>query len=140
METLVYKPDLKAPDGTTYNDYPLGWKEITEKEFAQSKFWVYRSTMVESRQMYHKTPEGHNDVVKGFTGAVLYWFHDKTGVAMSHDYWGGKIHYYVFGCDHKYTELSQDECGKRGIYHAGRCYHVSECKVCGTISAHDSSD
>lgn len=41
---------------------------------------------------------------------------------------------------HTYRELGQDECRHRGIYHAGSCYHVSECAGCGNIYAVDSSD
>lgn len=130
METLVYSPTLKAPDGTGYNDFPLGWREITEEEFSKSKFWIYGPVMFETRQMYHKGTR--------VTDARLYWLHDKTGFAMSNN--SNKVQYYVFGCDHKYTELSQEECSKRNIYHAGKCYHVSECKLCKTINSYDSGD
>ena len=45
------------------------------------------------------------------------------------------------GCEHKRMKsLSQEECHNRKIYHAGRCYSVSECLDCGDIHAVDSSD
>jgi len=45
------------------------------------------------------------------------------------------------GCEHsKFRSIPQAECRTRGIYHAGRCYSVSECLDCGIVSAVDSSD
>lgn len=41
---------------------------------------------------------------------------------------------------HAFRELSQAECRERGIYHGGRCYHVSLCVTCGHVTAVDSSD
>ena len=41
---------------------------------------------------------------------------------------------------HSYRELSPAEARVRGIYHAGRCYHVSLCDGCGHVQAVDSSD
>lgn len=45
------------------------------------------------------------------------------------------------GCEHtKFRSIPSAECHTRGIYHGGRCYHVSECLDCGIVSAVDSSD
>lgn len=45
------------------------------------------------------------------------------------------------GCEHtKFRSIPQAECRTRGIFHGGRCYHVSECLDCGILSAVDSSD
>lgn len=45
------------------------------------------------------------------------------------------------GCEHtKFRSITQAECHTGGIYHGGRCFHVSECLDCGIISAVDSSD
>lgn len=41
---------------------------------------------------------------------------------------------------HTFRELSQEECRERGIFHGGRCYHVSICVACNHVSAVDSSD
>ena len=43
-------------------------------------------------------------------------------------------------CVHGMVELSQDVCRERGISHYGMCWHVTECKKCGHVSAYDSSD
>jgi len=45
------------------------------------------------------------------------------------------------GCEHeKFRTVTQSECKTRGIFHGGRCYHVSECTSCGVITGVDSSD
>ena len=43
-------------------------------------------------------------------------------------------------CIHDFVGVSEDECNRRGITHHGRCWHVYECKHCGQITSHDSSD
>lgn len=124
MYSLVFDPNFKAPDGTTGADVPKDWREITEKEFAQGQFRIF--TWVKG-------------IENRFNG-TLFWFYDGTGVAICTDYWGGKVKYYAFGCDHKYVELLPEECKIRGIEHLGRCYHVDECQKCKRISTRDSSD
>lgn len=130
--------EKKAPDGTSYNDFPKGWRSISQKEFVQGHFFRYNPALIESRQMYDRSKE--NWQFQKYCGATLYWFHDNTGVAMETDHWKGEINYYAFGCDHDYQSLSQEACRARKIYHAGRCYHVSECSKCGNILSVDSSD
>lgn len=44
------------------------------------------------------------------------------------------------GAEHTYIELSPAECRARGLYHGGRCYHVSLCTGCGHVYEVDSSD
>jgi hypothetical protein len=44
-------------------------------------------------------------------------------------------------CIHQFDrELERVECKERGLYHAGRCWHVYECGKCGKIISQDSSD
>lgn len=44
-------------------------------------------------------------------------------------------------CQHKYgEEVSVAECREKGIYHAGRCWHVYKCEKCGEYRGFDSSD
>lgn len=125
-----------SPDGTAYNQAPHGWRELTEAEFAQSAFFRYRPESFEMRQLHVNDKHGNMHVLM----AQLFWFSDNTGVAMSHDYWAGKVNYYAFGCDHKFNELSSNECRARKLYHGGRCYHVYECEKCKAINSVDSSD
>lgn len=41
---------------------------------------------------------------------------------------------------HAWREVGFEECRRLGIFHAGRCYHVSRCVRCGTWTGHDTSD
>lgn len=44
-------------------------------------------------------------------------------------------------CIHDYArKLTFAQCRERGIYHAGRCWHVYECTKCGATTSQDSSD
>lgn len=126
--------DIESIDGTDDNVEPIGFREITEKEFAQSQFFQYTPDYMESRQIYDSKLSD-----KAFT-VEIFWFQDKTGLALSRDYWEGKMRYFACGCDHNYKELSQKECQKAGIAHEGRCWHVLKCKKCKHIYSVDSSD
>lgn len=123
---------------THYNYPPTNFREISEKEFAQSHFHIYTPIAISFAQIYlNPNPNRQRDAVH----SVKYFFmHDMTGYAIGADYWDGKVHYYKFGCDHDYRQVSQEECRDRDIVHFGRCYHVSECKKCGFLEAIDSSD
>lgn len=116
----------------SYNDSPPNFKEISEKEFAQSKFFTYDSDYREYRQI---TNFGDKCIP-----IQLYYFFDQTGYGMSSDYWNGKVRYFQFSkCEHEYRELSVSEARQKGQIHHGNCYHVYECVKCGYIIAQDSS-
>lgn len=115
-----------------FNDAPAGWREVTEGEIAQSLFASYAPVGREFRQI--RTDN------EPYLSVTLFFMHDGTGVGMAFDYWGKRVRWFRFGCAHTYTELSSDACRARGIYHAGRCYHVSECTTCHYVNAVDSSD
>lgn len=143
---LVLQRDWKSPDGTEYNDPPKNFRSASMEEIATKQVVsMYNPTHIESRQIWVKSRDNlvrdsdhkNNGVI---IVALLYWLPDGTGYAVENDYWGKKINYYLFGCEHKVKELSCDECNKRNIYHGGRCYHVYECGKCGDISSSDSSD
>jgi hypothetical protein len=139
LEKLVHT-DEKAPDGTQFNDPPIGLRRITEKEFVRSQFFVETIALEEYRQIHVEDKitlkRGRNHMI----ALKMYWFHDGTGVAIHNDYWGEKVEYFAFGCQHDYHELSKDECVKRGIQHWGMCWHVTECSKCNYINCYDSSD
>jgi len=129
----------KAPDGTTFNDPPIGLRRISEKDFAQSQLFAYNPVATEYRQVYvDKETLAANRNGK-MMALHMFWFEDGTGIAMYSDYWKGKVEYFAFGCDHVYHELKQEECSKRNIQHFGMCYHVSECEKCKHILSYDSS-
>lgn len=139
MEKLMHV-DATDEHKKTYgsgNDAPPGWEEISVKELVQKTlFSSYNPEVIDYRQILRV--EGKP--LPTMLPAKLLIYHDGTGVGIVCDYWGEKVTYYRFGCRHEYHELSYDDCCSRGIYHAGRCYHVSECSKCGHINAADSSD
>ncbi len=101
-------------DGTGYNDFPHGWREITEGEFAQSPFFTYYPDYVEFRQMWDKTNLGSKMV-----GTTLNWLWDRTGYAIVNDYHAKTVRFYTFGCNHK-MELQPNSvlmCLNCGFYH-----------------------
>lgn len=115
-----------------FNDAPPGFKEITKADIARSLFATHSPVCREYRQImgFEKTA----------LSVTLYYMHDGTGYGMSFDYWNSKVRWFRFGCEHQYHELTMEECRKRNIYHAGRCWHVRECTLCGHINAVDTSD
>lgn len=119
-----------------FNVAPAGWRPITEKEFAQSNFFVYSPEMIDYKQMYRL--ESGEPLPKPVF-CRLFHMHDKTGFAMEHNYSGGKVNYYAFGCKHDYRELGQDEAQGRGMNHYGMFCHIYECRTCGNIEKQDSS-
>ena len=117
----------------SFNEVPANWREVPEKEFAQSIAFTYPPERSEFRQI---APTG-----EPYTLSVrLNFMHDGTGWAMASDYWEGKVRFFRFGCAHEWRGVGQDECRERGIFHGGNCYNVSQCKKCGYVSGVDSSD
>ena len=145
MMKLTYANKEEYPEITGEihpNDFPKEWREISSEEFSKSIFFTYTPSFIEYRQMYDSTQPQ-----VPMLSARLFHFHDGTGVAISADYchpstrhWEEKIHYYKFGCDHKYKELSKSESQGRDIPHYGMCWHVYECSTCGNLMSTDSSD
>jgi len=120
----------------SYNDFPPGWTKITIKELVQdTRFSSYAPLFIEHRQMLPTSGKNRTMV-----DAWLYFYDDGTGIGIVCNYWGEKISYFRFGCKHTYQGISSEECQKRGIYHGGRCYHVSVCTKCGHLNVVDSSD
>jgi hypothetical protein len=103
-----------------FNDAPKGWNEIPEKDFAQSMFFSYTPSQIEYRQI---------QIDDKMISAQMFFFHDKTGVALSADYWKGKLTYFAFGCQHDYVEKE-----------VGNCQHYRKCSKCDFSEILDSSD
>lgn len=121
-----------------YNDNPPGWRQITEKEFVQGHFFRSSPAKVEFRQL--RDPGVKSERGTALRDARLFFFHDGTGVAMMEDFWAGKIHYFAFGCDHKYREVYGEEAANLGLRPTGRCDHALHCDKCGHGMVVDSSD
>jgi hypothetical protein len=132
-----------------YNDPPPNLKEITREEYdAVVIHGCYAARLKDFRQV---RPEGAFKKLgfKSMTKMHLHVYEDKTGVAVTSVYDLNKAtnkyeytaRYFSFAvCEHTMHGLSQQECREAGIYHGGRCYHVSRCTKCGYVSAVDSSD
>jgi hypothetical protein len=143
MHKLIYANKDEGPPATSElhsNAFPEGWREIPVGEFARSNFFTYSPTFVEYRQMYPTDDDGIIQHQTKMTAAKLFHYNDGTGIAMSSDFWGKKIYYYKFGCDHKYKEMGMNEAKERGFQHHGMCWHVYECVTCGDVMSTDSSD
>lgn len=133
MDKFVHA-DEDSIDGTGYNDAPIGLRKISEKEFAQSAFFTECPTHKQHKQI----TRGHGQ--KTMLALQIYWFHDKTGIGISRNYWEGKVTYWACGCDHDYKELHHQECARRRIHHYGNCFHVCECSKCKHVMSYDSGD
>jgi hypothetical protein len=117
------------------NRLPPNFKEITEKEFAKSKFFVYSPDFWEWRQInvkedYQNFTWGKDKHSYIFSIRMAY-FYDGTGLAMAHDYWEGKVRYFSFAvCEHK----------NKTERNVGRCLNQYTCDACGFVETIDSSD
>jgi hypothetical protein len=126
-----------------YNDPLPNMKELSEHDFARSCFFTYCHVGLETRQPVWDRKPNQEFSTKNLFSLIGFYTNSPyvSGYVMSADYTSGKVRYFSFTrCNHSYTELSYDECKERGIYHAGRCYHVSACSKCGFVNAVDSSD
>ena len=116
------------------NELPPNFKEISEKEFAQSKFFTYSPECWEYRQItkredYERFKWGEEQRSYVFSLRLAY-FYDGTGVALEHDYWLGKVRYFSFSlCEHK----------KKMQRNVGNCLNEYTCEDCGFIETVDSS-
>jgi hypothetical protein len=115
-------------------ELPPNFREISEKEFAQSKFFVYSPEFWEYRQItkaedYKKFKWGDEQRSYVFSLRMAYFF-DGTGIALEHDYWAGKVRYFSFAvCEHK----------ERKQRNVGNCLNEYTCVACGFAETVDSS-
>ena len=110
---------------------PRNWREISEKDFARSKFFSISPNFKNFQQF---------TINKTVYNATIHLYSDGTGFSIVADYWNGKVRYFAVGCAHKWRELDQETCKERNILHFGKCYHVQECQACGWIENYDSGD
>lgn len=123
-----------------FNDFPPGWREITQKEFVNSDFFIFGFLYKELRQMLPDQGLYYPEGLPRPVSATLYHFQGGGGVAMVPDHSKGTVSYFAFGCKHSYQTLTQEVARERGIPHFGNCYHVNECTKCGNIFSYDSGD
>lgn len=92
--------------GSLYNTLPDHYREIDEHEFARA-FFGYVKKEAESRQFCYPAEEVAKIPV-GLRHATLFefWYQgwEGMGVAMAHDFWNKKIHYYKFGAEERWKK------------------------------------
>lgn len=129
-----------SPDGTGYNEVPVGFREISKEELFDTLFFFEMPEQIEFKQIYPDRITGTEFDEGKVIDVRMFWFHDGTGVGVSGDFSSNDLRLFAFGCNHSYRELTQSQCRKRKFLHYGMCYHVLECKKCGHLEFHDSSD
>lgn len=115
-----------------FNDFPPNWREISEEVFAKSAHFTWTFVMTEHRQML--TPKRDVPCVS----ATLLWQQDSTGYALVNDFWGGKVRYYTFGCEHVAGDAAA-EMKKRGL-RLENMQHATYCPKCNFLAIYDTSD
>jgi hypothetical protein len=112
---------IESKEKSNFNELPPNFKEITEQEFAQSKFFTYMPEKTEYRQV---------NINGKHTDLRMFWMYDNTGYAIVSNYWDGKVIYYSFAkCEHIFDEKT-----------VGKCLTEYTCKKCGYRETIDSSD
>ena len=126
---------VHANEFGTFNEFPPGWAEITEAEFAKSPHFTYAPILIEYRQMLR-----YMDGTKAtqYVAAHLQFQHDHTGYAIVNDYWAGKIRFYKFGCNHVWGD-ARPELERRGE-RLFAMQNANFCTKCGFLGITDSSD
>ena len=141
----ISSESIASPDKGDFNTCPPNLRIISPDEFGHG-LTIYTPIGIEYRQV--TIPKALAKVIGNTWLALqIFWKHDGTAVAIANPYMTdekGKYDwhtvFFAIGCAHDYHELSYSECSKRGIYHAGKCWHVHECSKCKHIDATDSSD
>lgn len=110
----------EAPDGTSYNDPPVNMKEITEADFAKSGFINASIVAMEYRQAYVMDDLKADDKCRKMMQLRMFWFADDTGIAMTTDYYKGKVRYFTFGCNHRFESKT---------FMTGKSYPCLNCKT-----------
>lgn len=123
---------MSDDETSEFNQFPDGWRELTEAQFSRSAFFTYAPERREMRQM-HPEPgtndparlagEGERRTAGVAMQATLYHFADQTGVALVSEYWRGKVRFFAFGCDHAFEDLD-DVHGDRRL----------KCPKCGLVT------
>ncbi len=141
-----YKKEIDTNKLVQYNAVPPNWKQITEEEFAASKFFVYGFSHTEYRQPIDRKTKEYIGSVK-----LFYICGRPEGVALQSVYENGKyqLKYYSFAkCVHTWREVNRagmEELAKQfpklqGQGTWGNCCHNSVCTKCGDYWFTDSSD
>lgn len=127
--------------GQRFNLLPSPLRVLSEEEVARGNWFVYSPQYTEYRQAHFNINDVPEDVRAALSFAYradpnmmvvmrLYWFDQHSGIALVNDYWGGKVHWLSFGCEHNWRHTGTPY----------NCYNTYECTKCGEKKAIDSSD
>lgn len=144
-EKNVPTPVKKVTEGVhpvphLLNCLPVNFREVTEKDIVQkSLFLTYGAEYTYFTQAHVDGPD------KAMVSLSCFIFHDATGIALSKDYWAGKLRYFMFGCEHSFIEFGSAEALAKaypehaGKYQRGMHMHNSVCEKCHYLRIVDSS-
>lgn len=130
MHVVTCDYTVKAPDGTSFNDAPVGLREVSEFDFCRSNYYGSCIRLREYRQILSKRLPANIPHKYGFLEITLHWINDNTGWGMHVDWQSGKVRYFLFGCDHKFVTVKK----------LGNCLRLDKCSNCGVEHEIDSSD
>jgi len=129
-----------------FNDLPTPYREISQHEWIHltmsycPKYRAFRQVKLEDEKVFKNCRiEFYHD----YALALLYpnsWHAGKDEFGADTIIWEDKLRYFRIGCQHKWNELTPQECHQKGISHSGQCWHVLECQKCNITTAYDSSD
>jgi len=167
MEKLVHldKDEAKEIEEifgiTHYNHPPFNFREVDE-EYIATKSWFrtygFRYTWYAQIFIDEEKEKGLRN--QPLLGMHFFGLGDGTGIAFYTDYWGKKVRWFAFGCEHSYCSVTQQEFDEHNKevtakFRAGeitqqqyhqqkwtmyRCWHIEKCTKCGNIWQYDSSD
>lgn len=135
---MIYK--LIRSENINFGDnrlLPPNFREISEEEFSQSKFFQYTQEYREFRQVHVCQLNNEQKQIfkelfpkKEYVDMSINWYADNTGIILINDYWEGKVRYFQCSlCEHEYEKIN-----------IGRCLNKYTCKKCLMIKEVDSSD
>lgn len=137
----IVRRNLGSPqEGQPSNWYsPVGFREVTEAEIAQSIWGVYGPEFMEWRQWNFDGKD------KPVINVNIFWFHDGTCIGLAFDYWGKKMRWFMGGCIHKYVnfrssaDLAKSYPEYSGMGNFGMHDRTSVCEKCRHFMCVDTS-
>jgi len=110
---------------------PLGWREITEKQLAQSEFFHMEPSVQGHAQLW-KDQDGNPLDGQAITISWYWWSCGETGIALVSDFHAGRVLAYEFGCDHQMEHITSHP-------RYGSQISADQCRVCGCVSVRPES-
>lgn len=103
------------------NSPPKNLVQITEKEFSQSCFFSEDAAATDWRQTQIDGAD------KPVVALRIFWYSAGHGIAITADYWAGKIRYFRCGCNHEWTQI--------GGFMFSHTYRCKNCQIERTVDS-----